>query len=52
MSKVKYPFLYKSELLDSYRNIRDKNYQRLVPEKFRLFCRRAKTLEQGEIFAR
>lgn len=51
MSKVKYPFLYKTELLDSYRQIRDKHYQRLVPESFRLFCRTAKSLAQSELLA-
>jgi hypothetical protein len=44
MSKVKYPYLYNTELLDSYRNIRDKNYLRLNPYKFKYFCKTAKNL--------
>ena len=44
MSKVKYPYLYTTELLDSYRNIRDKNYLRLNSHKFKFFCKTAKNL--------
>lgn len=44
MSKVKYPYLYNMDLLDSYRNIRDKNYLRLTNSKFKYFCKTAKNL--------
>ena len=44
MSKIKYPFLFEMELLDNYRLLRDKNYQRLNPDKFRFFCNTAKSI--------
>lgn len=52
LSKIKYPFLYHENILDTYRLIRDKNYHKISHNKLVHFYKTSKKTKNQDFLNR